>query len=192
MEFFRHSAGKWRSQRVTHHLPFRRAEQGGSTIVVEILEADRPRIIEICQMHDVDPALASGGAAVSWKGEMEWDSDDENHEGASVLAIVPDADNARRGRLLRERGYAETAPVAGRYELDSEDALVLVTEYETMSTIERFSFVNPDVRMRTSTVQRFGGFTTATFCTEVRVQGGEPAPEPAAAAGESRYSVLGW
>jgi hypothetical protein len=72
--------------------------------------------------------------------------------------------------LLRERGYAEIVPIAGRYLIDAEDALVLITEYETMSTIERFWFPNPNVRLRMSTVQRFGGFNTATFCTELRSQ----------------------
>ena len=53
--------------------------------------------------------------------------------------------------------------------MDEEDGLVLITEYETMSIIERFWFVNPDLRLRSSTVKRFGGFNTATFCTESRV-----------------------
>ena len=44
----------------------------------------------------------------------------------------------------------------------------MVTDYETMTTIERFWFANPNLRLRTSTVQRFGGFNTATFCTEMR------------------------
>ena len=36
-EFFQFSAGQWQSRRVTHHLPFRRAESGGSNITVESL-----------------------------------------------------------------------------------------------------------------------------------------------------------
>jgi len=52
--------------------------------------------------------------------------------------------------------------------IDHDDALVLTTEYETMTIHERFWFVSDDVRLRTSTVQRFGGFNTATFCIEVR------------------------
>jgi hypothetical protein len=192
MDFFQHSAGKWRSQRTTHHLPFRRAESGGSEIYVESLAADNPKIIEICQMHEVDPALAVGGAFVSWDGSMAWDKEDENHKGTTVFALIPDADNPRKGMLLRERGYAEIVPIAGRYQLDEEDGLVLITEYETMSTIERFWFINPDVRLRTSTVQRFGGFNTATFCTEVRTESDVSKPTTANAEETSVYSVSGW
>jgi hypothetical protein len=168
-EFFQRSAGNWRSQRTTHHLPFRRAESGGSQIEVEFLEAEDPKIREICQMHDVDPQSAIGGAFVSWDGSMAWDKDDENHEGTTVFALIPDATDPRKGKLLRERGYAEIVPVAGEYEMDEEDGLVLITEYETMSIVERFWFVNPNLRLRSSTVKRFGGFNTATFCAEARV-----------------------
>jgi len=199
MDFFRSSAGTWHSQRTTHHLPFRRAELGGSTIRVEALPADDARVAEICKLHDVDPSAASGGAFVQWSGSMQWDrEDDENHAGATVFAIVPNPENPRQGKMLRERGYAEIVPIAGQYEMDDAGGLVLITEYETMSSIERFWFASPDVRMRTSTVKRFGGFSTATFCTESRLS---PISEPLAvdttpiavkAPKQQFRSVLGW
>ncbi|NJR63982.1 MAG: phycobiliprotein lyase [Cyanobacteria bacterium CRU_2_1] len=169
MEFFQLSTGTWRSQRTTHHLAFKRSEAGESKIQVEALLADDPRVIEICQIHEVDPKLAIGGAFVCWQGAMGWDRDDDNHEGSTVFTLIPDAEQSRQGTLLRERGYAEVVPVAGQYYMDDEGGLVLTTEYETMSSIERFWFASPSLRMRTSTVKRFGGFSTATFCTEFRI-----------------------
>ncbi|MBW4613332.1 MAG: phycobiliprotein lyase [Desmonostoc vinosum HA7617-LM4] len=170
MEFFQLSTGKWRSQRTTHHLAFKRSEKGESEIYIEALRSDDPKVIEICQLHEFDPSLAVGGAYVTWQGSMGWDREEENHEGSTVFALVPDTSDGRQGTLLRERGYAEIVPVAGRYHMDDEDGLVLTTEYETMSSIERFWFASPSLRMRTSTVKRFGGFSTATFCTEFRVE----------------------
>ena len=76
MEFFRRSAGTWRSQRTTHHLAFRRAEMGGSEIQVRALSKEDEQVIELCKMHEVDPALAIGGAYVSWNGSMAWDRND--------------------------------------------------------------------------------------------------------------------
>jgi hypothetical protein len=193
MEFFQQSAGKWRSQRTTHHLPFRRAETGDSEIFVESLPADHPKILEICQIHEFDPALAVGGAFVSWDGSMAWDKEDENHQGTTVFALIPDVDNPRKGMLLRERGYAEIVPIAGRYQMDDEEGLVLVTEYDTMSTIERFWFINPNVRLRTSTVQRYGGFNTATFCTEVRTESQTNDSQESPSSGATQLcSVNGW
>lgn len=195
MEFFRFSAGRWRSQRTTHHLPFRRSESGDSDINVEALPVDHPKVQEICALHDVDVNLAIGGAHVTWQAAMAWDQEeDDNHEGSTIFVLVPDADTSRKGRLLRERGYAEIVPVIGYYEIDDDGGLVLVTEYETMSSVERFWFVNPDLRMRSSTVKRFGGFSTASFCTEFRVADAAAAIADATATGANApyISVFGW
>jgi hypothetical protein len=195
MEFFQFSAGKWRSQRTTHHLPFRRSESGDSDINVEALPIDHPKVKEICALHDVDVSLAIGGAHVTWQAAMAWDQEDgDNHEGSTIFVLVPDADTSRKGRLLRERGYAEIVPVIGHYEIDDDGGLVLVTEYETMSSVERFWFVNPDLRMRSSTVKRFGGFSTASFCTEFRVADATAATDNQTEAGANApySSVFGW
>ncbi len=192
MEFFRRSAGTWRSQRTTHHLPFRRAESGGSAIAVEALPADDPRVAEICHLHNVDPAQAAGGAFVSWDGAMDWDKEGEAHTGTTVFALIPNPDNPQQGQLLRERGYAEIVPVAGQYAVDADEALNLVTEYETMSVSERFWFASPDLRLRASTVQRFGGFSTATFCAELRMADPAEAPPRAATPEPPAWAVTGW
>ncbi|NEP89688.1 MAG: phycobiliprotein lyase [Okeania sp. SIO2C2] len=193
MEFFQKSAGKWRSQRTTHHLAFRQAEMGSSDIQVTSLGAGDPKVVEICKMHEIDPSLAAGGAFVTWDGSMAWDKDDENHKGSTVFAIVPDPENPRKGRMLRERGYAEIVPVVGLFEMDDEDGLNLITEYETMSSIERFWFPSPNLRMRTSAVKRFGGFNTSTFCTEVRVEENNSDSEIETSQNTAQfYSAFGW
>ena len=94
---------------------------------------------------------------------------------------------------MRELGYAEIMPVVGRYEMDEEDGLVLLTEYETMSSRERFWFANDNTRVRTSTVKRFGGFSSATFCSETRVSPSEGGKAPTAIQSEEKVpSVFGW
>jgi hypothetical protein len=197
VEFFELSAGKWLSQRTTHHLAFRMAEAGESEIQIEALAIDHPKVLEICELHQVDPSLAVGGSFVRWQASMGWDQSDENHEGSTVFVLVPETPDARQGTLLRERGYAEVVPVAGRYHMDEDGGLVLTTEYETMSSVERFWFASPSLRLRTSTVKRFGGFSTATFCSEFRVEeasGSDALPEQAQQADEpTKYSSLfGW
>jgi hypothetical protein len=124
---------------------------------------------------------------------MAWDREgEENHEGKTIFAIVPDVDNPRQGKLLRERGYAEIMPVVGEFHMDEEDGLVLTTEYETMSSIERFWFASPNMRMRTSTVKRFGGFSTASYCVESRIDAEVQTATLEADTQLPSYSVLGW
>lgn len=199
MEFFQQSAGQWQSQRTTHHLPFRRAELGGSSISVEALSADNDKIAEICKLHEIAPDSAVGGAYVEWDGAMAWDKADEDHKGSTIFALVPDEDNPQKGNLLRERGYAEVVPVIGRFEMDVEDGLLLTTDYESMSSVERFWFVSPNLRLRTSVVKRFGGLSTASFCAESRIDpatAGEPSTDDKAMRDAfevgSEYSSFGW
>lgn len=192
MEFFQRSAGTWRSQRTTHHLAFRRAEMGASEIQVQALAKEDPRIVELCQMHAVDPALAIGGAYVSWNGTMAWDrNDEEPHAGTTVFALVPDKNVPNEGKILRERGYAEIVPIVGHYQMDEDDGLIMTTEYDTMSSVERFWFASADLRLRSSTVKRFGGFSTASFCAESRMNS-EITDEESASTLESMPSLLGW
>ena len=192
LHFFRLSCGRWRSQRSSHHLLHRRAEAGGSWIEVVELPPDDPRLQAIATLHGQDPAALVGGCRVTWSGSMAWDKAGEAHEGESVFGLIPQDEHGRSGLLLRDRGYAETAPVAGRFAMDERDGLLLTTEYETMRSLERFSFAGPNVRLRTSTVQ--GLSNTASFCVETRIaetEDGAAAPERSGDA-SAPLTALGW
>jgi len=179
-EFFDLSAGKWFSQRTSHHLAFKQAESGKSDIVIETLPKDHPEVIQLCEQNKVDPNLATGGARVVWDGLMEWDEDKEKHSGSTVLVPIPDPEKPNEGILLREMGYAEKAPVAGRYVMGNDEALTLITEYDTMYSEERLWFASPNLRLRHSILKRFGGFSMASFCSEIRMGVTKPAPESTA------------
>src|SRR4028119_1617619 len=168
-EFFEQSAGKWFSQRTSHHLAFKQAESGKSNITIEMLSADDPEVVKLCEQYSINPSEALCGARVVWDGTMEWDEDKENHKGSTVLVPIPDSDKPNEGQLLREMGYAEKAPVAGRYSMGSDDALTLITEYETMYSEERLSFARPNLRLRTSILKRAGEFSMASFASEIRM-----------------------
>jgi hypothetical protein len=194
ISFFRLSCGRWRSQRSSHHLLHRRAEAGGSFIEVTEMEAADPRLGAIAALHGQDPAGLVGGCRERWSGSMAWDMAGEAHEGESVFGLIPTDERGRQGLLLRDRGYAETAPVAGHFAMDDRDGLLLTTSYETMDSLERFSFVGPDVRLRTSTVE--GLSNTASFCVETRIHvaAGDTPPHPPAdeATALATLSALGW
>ena len=203
ISFFRLSCGRWRSQRSSHHLLHRQAEAGSSYIEVVELEAGDPQLVAIAELHGEDPDNLVGGCRVRWSGSMAWDKAGEAHEGESVFGLIPTDTLGREGLLLRDRGYAETAPVAGRFAMDERDALLLTTAYETMNSLERFSFAGPNVRLRTSTVE--GLSNTASFCIETRIEGAAtsgasaaqeigavPAGTSGAVKPRESVSLLGW
>lgn len=172
-EFFQLSAGKWFSQRTSHHLAFKQAENGKSDIQIEVLPQDHPEVAKLCEQYSIDPALAWGGARVTWNGTMEWD--EEKHTGSTVMVPIANPDKPNEGKLLRDVGYAEKMPVAGRYIMAEDESFTLISEYETMYSEERIWFASPNLRLRTSILKRFGGFSMASFCSEIRM-GGTTAP----------------
>lgn len=172
MEFFRNREGTWRSYRTTHHLAFRQSETGESVIKMKCLDKTDERVVQLCKDNNIEPERAQGGCYVTWKATLAWDGEGENHEGETVFALVPEENDIRKGKMLRDRGYAEIIPIAGTYYMDEIDDLNLETPYEGGAVVERFSFDGPDYVNRLSTVRRFGGLSTATFATEERIKEG--------------------
>ena len=192
MAFFARSAGRWRSQRTSHHLLHRRTEAGTSHIEVVTLAPGDDRLVAVARLHGEPPEAVQGGCHVRWLGSMAWDRAGEDHQGETVFALIPTDERGRQGKLLRDRGYAETTTVAGQFRMDHEDGLELITTYETMGSRERFWFVSPHVRLRTSTVE--GLSNTASLSVETRIgdsSGPEPAPGPLPPAA-LRQAALGW
>ena len=187
--FFQLSAGSWRSQRTSHHLLHRRAEAGGSLIEVSMLALDDCRLAAMATLHGQEPNHVVGGCHVRWGGSMAWDKHGEEHEGESMFALIPKDLEGKQGLLLRDRGYAETAPVAGHFRLDESGSLWLTTSYETMNSVERFWFVGPNIRLRSSTVE--GLSNTASLCMETRLDSAAVTPKSIANI-EMPSSILGW
>lgn len=163
-EFFQHRAGIWMSQRTSHHLIIKKAEGGKSEITVETLPADQPEVVALCDLHQFDPATVSCSARVSWDGSMEWDSDPGKHRGTTILVAI--AETAQGGKLLRQQGYAEKAPVVGRYHVSDDGVLSLITEYGTLYSEEKLWFPRPNICMRAGLT--VGMSNVASFCTEIR------------------------
>jgi len=63
--------------------------------------------------------------------------------------------------------------------MGSDQALTLVTEYETMSSEERLWFSSPNLRLRVSILKRFGGLSMASFTSEIRMGGATPSTKVA-------------
>ena len=190
LSFFRLSCGRWMSQRSQHHLLHRRAEAGASFIVVEELLKGDERLAEIAKRNDQDVSQIIGGCWVRWSGSMAWDRAGESHEDQTMFGLIPSDEAGRDGLLLRDRGYAEKAPVAGQFRMDDENGLILTTDYEMMSSLERFWFAGPNLRLRTSTVQ--GLSNNASFCMETRQLDDAPSKTAVPAAAAAQLAPFGW
>ena len=121
---------------------------------------------------------------------MAWDRAGESHEDQTMFGLIPSDDAGRQGLLLRDRGYAEKAPVAGQFRMDDENGLILTTDYEMMSSLERFWFAGPNLRLRTSTVQ--GLSNNASFCMETRQLDDAPSKPSTPGEAATQLAPFGW
>jgi phycoerythrin-associated linker protein len=142
-----------------------------STIGISALALDDPKVVELCKVHEIDPALITHPFYMEWVGESDWDEENpEKTAGSCVLVPVPNVENPHQGRLLREQGYAETMPAIGEYYFTEESMFVLTTPYDRASAEERIWFVNPNLRFRVSLIKTSAGtgVVTASFASETR------------------------
>jgi len=170
-EFVKNSIGHWRSQRSAHHLAFGHFEAVQSEIDITSLSIDDPKVIELCKTYNIDPQTAVSPFKMSWEGQSDWE-DSEAVKGDCVLIPVPDLDNPNRGKLLRERGYAEEMAAVGEYHFTDDGTFVLITAYDRAAAEEKIWFVNPNVRCRVSLIKTSSGtgVVTASFSSEIRQQ----------------------
>jgi CpeS-like protein len=170
-EFFQQSAGKWLSQRTNHHPAFEQPESGRSDFYIETLAADDPAVVELCQMQGVDAASALLGVRTRWDGTME---QNKGKRSGSALLVAIAGDTPHAGRLLFPKNGAD-AELAGRFVMGEDQALTLIAESATLYSEERLWFESPNFRLRTSSLKRSDGFSTASFCSEIRMGGAPPA-----------------
>ena len=169
-EFVELSLGRWHSQRSAHHMAFRHFEEVTSTIDIVLLAQDDPKVLELCKLHNINPQSVSHPFRMSWEGESDWD-EEETFKGTTVLVPVPEPDNPKVGKLLREQGYAETIPSTGEYHITDDETFILITKYEQTVAEEKIWFASSNnVRFRVSIVKTSdgSGVITPSFSSEVR------------------------
>jgi CpeS-like protein len=167
MDFFRKSEGVWFTQRTVHNFDTAAADESGeSNVMIDVLSIDDPRVLEVCQQQNVDPALVSGGCSFMWQDNLDDATPNQNY--AAVLIDVPNPNNPKMGKFLRNRGYVEGIPVIGIYNFADDGVLTIETEYETNQGQERCWFINDHFRVRVMTVQMSNGVKQMAYCSERR------------------------
>jgi hypothetical protein len=166
MDFFRKSQGTWLTQREVHHFDLVQNESGVSNLIVKVIEANDPRILEVCQEQNVDPAVVSGAGSFMWQDNLDDVSPNENY--AAMLIDVPNDETGLSGQLLRNRGYVENAPVVCRYWFGQDGVLTIDTEYDNNVGQERCWFITDDFRVRVSSVRLMNGVQLTAYCSERR------------------------
>ncbi|MDJ0716725.1 MAG: phycobiliprotein lyase [Prochloraceae cyanobacterium] len=166
MDFFRKSEGTWFTERSVHHFDNAADESGQSNLIVKVIEKNDEKVQQVCQIEQIDPARATGGASFYWRPNL--DDKEPNPDYAAILIDVPDDESGLSGKLIRDRGYVESIPVVSRYWFGKDGILTINTDYENNQGQERCWFITDDFRVRVSTVRMMNGVNLMTYCSERR------------------------
>lgn len=170
VSFFETLAGKWFSQRTTHYLGSQKSQAGQSNLLIDFLPSTDPALAALCQGHTSDPIAC--GLRVNQDSRM--DGDTQNTQSSTVMVFFqPSAEG--KGTLLQS---AAGTTAQGEYQLDqAEEVLTLRTQTPDGAIEERLWFANPNLRMRTSVFKIGDTEQIASFCSEIRLGGAQPAKD---------------
>jgi CpeS-like protein len=185
--FFQLCDGKWISQRTTHQLLQQNNQSGRSDLWGEILDATDGDVATLCQQLNIDHSQALCGLRLRWSEvaeayESKFKKKDEGSAlvvaiaSASSMATPPESAEHSSGQLLRSINTANAG--TGTFSIGADEALTL--RFEDAGTIseERIWFASPNLRLRSSSIQKDGIVCVTTFCSEIRMAAPNPTPAP--------------
>ncbi|MDB9516696.1 phycobiliprotein lyase [Roseofilum reptotaenium CS-1145] len=165
-EFLQQTAGKWFSQRTAHPVESSQTQTGKSTLYVDFLASDDPKVKALSDRQGLNNVL--GGTLVTWEATI--DPSAQFYKGERLLVWVGDSDvqNPQRGKFFSS---LEGSP-PGSFSLDEDEILTLRIESQGQVSEDRIWFASPNFRLRTSFTQVSGETVFASLCTEIRLGNG--------------------
>ena len=156
------STGRWFSQRTNYRLNGDKADNSKADITIEIIPQEDSRVIQLCKDNNINPQLSMWGIFQSWDNSVDWGK--PKQLGTSGMILIPNAENDRTGKLLRQ-GHSSGK---GEYILGADEALTLIIETDNLYAEERQWFASDNLRLRTVTVQNSHGIKQTSFYSEIR------------------------
>ncbi|OKH22924.1 phycobiliprotein lyase [Chroogloeocystis siderophila] len=148
-EFFRRSAGKWRSERRYYTLPDGETKEMVSMITICFLAPGCPELEQLAQLHQLDDAaILTCGAEVSWESTNSVSGKKES-KGATLFGVGGTT-------LYRDRGFATTKPVTAEYYFSNPQTMCLRTKYKGSVFEEELKLIGNNYRTRQTIISRAG------------------------------------
>jgi hypothetical protein len=147
--FFKDTAGEWRSERRYYTLQNGETQEVVSQISIHFLEAEHPELLQLAQMHGLDPRQPLiCGTTVSWESD---------YVGTGKRPVIGSTIFGVRGTTLyRDRGFATPNPVTAHYYFRDNRTMCLKTEYNKSSFEEEIKLIGQQYRTRQTIISRAG------------------------------------
>lgn len=166
VNFFEKVEGTWFSQRTTHFSPGLPSKTGQSMLEIKRLASDTAQCTSLCQHFEADKTgitFAISAQQMSQAGTYGANASATPQHTTTFIGVK--GETAASGRFFSQTD--QTPPTHGRYRLEDE-VLILTLQTDALQSEERWWFMNPNLRMRTSVLKGSDGFQMASFCSEVR------------------------
>jgi CpeS-like protein len=163
MDFFRQSAGQWRSQRRYFTLKSGDVQEVLSQVKVEFLPQGCDQLVQLAQMHGLDdPNYMIGGARSTWESRYSVPHQKES-TGSTVFGV-------RGSNLYRDRGFATPNPLIAEYSMPEPLIMRLHSEYSGSAFEEEIKLVGDQYRTRQTIISRAGKEQMIGQYLETRVE----------------------
>ncbi len=163
VEYFKRSQGQWNSQRRYYMLNQEtKPQEVESQITIKYLELGAPELIELAQLHQLEPEkVLMCGSLVTWESNYT-NQDRKAVTGSTVFGILGD-------NLYRDRGFATSKPIVASCYFNNPDTLCLRTEYNSSIFEEEVKLIGQNYRTRQTIISRAGQEITIGQYLEKRI-----------------------
>lgn len=165
VNFFETVDGKWFSQRTTHFALGQPSQTGQTTLTITRLEPSDGAVQALCEQCAADSSSVLFAFTIQQEEQASTYGSAQAAPASTTILVGLKSEDGRSGPFL-SRTEQEPA-VTGQYQLEDE-ILTLMVKTDEFQSEERLWYMNPNLRMRTSLVQRSDGFKMASFCSEIR------------------------
>ena len=163
VEFFKRSQGQWQSQRRYYMLNQEtKPQEVESQLTIQFLEPGTPELIELAQLHQLEPNQAlTCGTVVTWKSQY--------HQPEKKASIGSTTFGILGNKLYRDRGFATSKPIVAICSFNHPDTLGLRTEYSGSVFEEEIKLIGQNYRTRQTIISRAGQEITIGQYLEKRI-----------------------
>ncbi|MBE9175353.1 phycobiliprotein lyase [Synechocystis salina LEGE 06155] len=166
LDFITAWEGKWLSQRTNYSFEQNEAGNDKSDVTVQRWDSQTDLGQSLLALAGLDHGEGLIVLQLSWDTSVDWGK--PKNIGSIYYGFMPDGDRPQRGRLWRGTGDGSKVFLRGDYHLGSDECLTLnLRDGETHLT-ERHWYASPNLRLRTSLIQRGVGYSHSAFYSDIR------------------------
>jgi hypothetical protein len=166
LDFITAWEGKWLSQRTNYNFDQNEAANDKSDVTVDRLAVHDAAVqglqAQVSQGQSDDWVVLQ----LSWDTSVDWGK--PKQMGSIYYGFLPDNDNPNHGQLWRGTNLPTLPLLTGHYHLGEDECLTLNLQDSETSLAERHWYASPNLRLRTSLIQRGNGYSHSAFYSDIR------------------------